>query len=254
MNDVKSAARVLDLLELFSTVQTPLGVSDVARRLAIPKSSAQGLLVTLATRGYLERVGSAYLLPESLKKGQWIGGPRAHLLRVAQPVLDQAAEASGETAFLGVMDRQWEIAYLAKAVGAMHPVRYDASLEHTRPCHSTSIGHIILAQLPPERLEEYLRQAKLRALTERTVTDKATLRDLVQRAKRNGYAESRETNIAGVCGVSAPVFGPDGQVVAGLNLGAPTLRFNKVRADLIRIAMESAADLSARLGALRRAA
>ena len=55
LNGVKSASRVLDLLEIFAAAPSPLGVSELARRLSIPKSSVSALLRTLLLRGYLER-------------------------------------------------------------------------------------------------------------------------------------------------------------------------------------------------------
>jgi IclR family pca regulon transcriptional regulator len=253
MNSVKSAARVLDVLELFSVVDGSLGVSDVARRLSIPKSSAQGLLTTLASRRYLERAGSAYLLPDALRSGRWIGGPRAHLVRTAHPLMDQMAVESGESAFLGVMTEGLEVQYVAKAISS-NEVRYDASLEHLRPGYSTSIGLVILSHMGEDAVEDYLARVRLRRLTERTTTDRAVIRDLILRARRMGYMEMRDTNIAGVSGVSAPVFGHDGQIVAGLNLGAPTWRFNKVRSNLIRIVTQRADELSTRLGMARHPA
>ena len=88
MNDeVKSAARVLDVLELFAASVGALGVSDVARKLGIPKSSTQGLLTTLASRGYLGRQDSAYFLPAERRDGGWVGGLRARLLGLAEPIL-----------------------------------------------------------------------------------------------------------------------------------------------------------------------
>src|SRR4051794_22701981 len=83
-SEVKSAARVLDVLELFSAGQDPLSVTDVARKLGIPKSSTQGLLTTLVGRGYLARDGTAYLLPPELRDGRYVGGIRARLMSRAE--------------------------------------------------------------------------------------------------------------------------------------------------------------------------
>lgn len=253
MNDVKSAGRVLDVLELFSDMRSVLGVSDVSRRLAIPKSSAQGLLMTLTSRGYLERRGSAYALPESLQDGRWIGATRARLVRLAQPTMDRMAKECGESVFLGVLTENLDIQYVAKAISTAE-LRYDASLEHRRAAYSTTIGLVFLAHMSEEGLAAYFSKVKLRPLTERTTTDEQLLRKLIQRVRRQGHAELRDTNNAGVSGVSAPVFGADGGVVAGLNLGAPTWRFAEARDQLVAIAKREAAELSARLGRGRNAA
>jgi IclR family acetate operon transcriptional repressor len=140
-----------------------------------------------------------------------------------------------------------EIQYIAKAISA-NELRYDASLDHLRPAHSTSIGLVILAHIGEEALEGFLSSARLHRITERTTTDRTVLKALIARARRQGYAEVRDTNSAGVSGVSAPVFGSNGEIVAGLNLGAPSWRFPKVRTNLIRMVKRCAAELSTRLG------
>jgi len=246
MNDVKSAGRILDLLELFSEARGAMGVSYIARRLAIPKSSAQGLLTTLASRGYLERDGSAYVLPEDLKDGRWVGGVRSRLVRLAQPAMDRMARESGESVFLGVMTDSLDIQYVAKAISPAE-LRYDASLEHRRAAYSTTIGLVFLASMSEEALAAFFARVRLRPLTERTVTEEQSLRNLLQRVRRQGYAELRDTNNMGVSGVSAPVFGSAGGVVAGLNLGAPSSRFAEARERLVAIARREAAGLSTRL-------
>ena len=248
--DVKSAGRVLDLLELFATSFEPLGVTSVSRSLGIPKSSAQGLLVTLAGRGYLVREGAGYVLPARLRQGGWVGGVRARLLEVAKPVLERMAQQSGESAFIGVLSGN-EVKYLAKALSS-HEVRYDASLSRTRPVHSTSTGLAILAHSPPDFTDRILGKAKLRAVTPHTITDRATIVAMLDRARRCGYAEVQDANVIGASGVAAPVFGGRGEVLAGLSIGVPTSRYKKIAKRLTEIVVDEAATLSKRMTSFER--
>jgi DNA-binding IclR family transcriptional regulator len=240
---VKSAARVLDVLEMFALAPEPLGVSEVARRLGIPKSSAQSLLATLSARAYLDRDGSGYLLPPALRGAGWVGGQQAQLVRAAQPIMRRIADASGESAFLGVLTPDLMVRYLAKAVSS-NEVRYDAALLHLRPAHCTSIGLVILAFKPQGEGEAMLRDLPLRKITPSTVTDRALLRTTLARIRARGYAEVRNANIDGASGVSAPVIGPEAQVLAGLNLGCPSSRFARERSRMIREVVEAAGELS----------
>lgn len=68
-SSVKSASRVLEMLEFLSVTEKPIGVSDVARRLRLPKSSAQALLRTLLGRGYLVHAGLGYQLSPLVGSG-----------------------------------------------------------------------------------------------------------------------------------------------------------------------------------------
>ena len=239
---VKSAVRVLDLLELFAVAPEPLGVSEVAKRLELPKSSAQALLLTLAGRGYLNRGDAGYALPAELKVG-WVGGIRTRLLGLARPVMHGMAEASGESAFIGMMTSDGRVQFLAKAVSPKE-VRYDASLEHLRPAHSTSIGLVMLAHMPEKMAERWLKPSLLVAVTPHTVTDPRKIRQILRAGRKAGYVEVRDANVEGASGVSAPIFGPDGDVIAGLNLGAPSSRYTQHRDVLIQIVRTQAARIA----------
>ena len=242
MNDqVKSASRVLDILELFSGVAEPMGVSDVAKRLNLPKSSAQALLLTLAARGYLVRDGAEYVLPPELRGG-WVGGMRTRLQSIAGPVMERAAQESGESLFIGMLTPTGQVQYLAKAVSAQE-IRYDAALQPLRPAHCTSMGLAILAHTPGYDPVSVAFQA----YTPHTITDPAQIARLLAHARRDGYAEIFDGHVEGASGVSAPIFGASGAVVAALNIGAPTWRYQRNRERLIGIVRREAQAITALL-------
>jgi len=243
MNDrVKSAVRVLDLLEMFSTTDEFMGVTEVARKLDIPKSSAQALLVTLTRRGYLLRDEKGYLLPAELRGG-WVGGMRSRLTGIAAPILARMAQESQESAFLGVLMGEGKVQYLRKAVSPKE-VRYDASLDHPRPIHCTSIGLVIMAYSAETDLTRWLHQQPLQKVTSHTQTDPAVIHQWLCDIRKVGYAEVMDANVEGASGASAPIFGPNGKIIAALNLGAPTWRYKEGRERLIRIVCREAATIS----------
>jgi DNA-binding IclR family transcriptional regulator len=240
--EVKSAARVLDLLELLSVQHAPLTVTDVARRLGIPKSSTQGLLTTLFRRGYIAREGVAYFLPDDLREGGYLGGIRARLVSRAEPILQRMARESKESAFLGVLVGQ-DIQYLAKALSP-HEVRYDASLSTVRPVYCTSIGLVILAHLDLEVSTRILDNTKLVKITPRTITSREAIDRSLDRARRNGFAEVKDSNVLGASGIAAPVFGPWGEVLGAVSIGAPTPRYERARKRVADIVVAEAKALS----------
>ena len=61
--------------------------------------------------------------------------------------MERAAEATGESAFLGVLTRDWHVHYVSKAV-SRNEVRYDADLEYLRPAYCASLGLTIIAHRP----------------------------------------------------------------------------------------------------------
>lgn len=221
---VKSAARVLDLLEVLSSTPRPLGLSDLAYRLAIPKSSLFALLSTLISKGYAEENADGFQLAERFRIGGWIGGDTGNLVRIARAAMAELASQTGESAFLAVMTAQKEVQYLVKALSPNH-IRYDTDLEHPRSGYSTSIGLILLGDLPDAELDQYLASTRFEAKTPKTVTDPHEIRQLIEQARSQGYARTVDSNFEGVAGVSTAVRGPDGRALAGLALIGPTARF-----------------------------
>lgn len=225
---VKSAARVLDVLEFLAAQEAHAGVSEIARRLGIPKSSTSLLLSTLESRGYVLgdearrfRIHPAY----ARDRTAWVGGARALLLQAVQPLMLQLSRTTGESAFLGAARDRNTLEYIAKVVSA-HEVRCDAEIGQARPLHSTSLGLVILAFQPQVATDAYLART-LERLTPRTTTDPARLRKELSAVRRQGYAVTRDTNALGASGVAVPVIMTDGQVAA-LNVSAPTSRFEAV--------------------------
>ena len=241
-SQVKSAARVLDVLELFAATPATLGVSEVARKLNVPKSSAQGLLTTLTARGYLAREESSYFLPVELRAGGWVGGLRARLLALAEPVLQRMSQESGESVFVGALVGS-QIQYVAKSVSP-HEVRFDAALTQLRPVYCTSTGLIILANLEPNVASAILKRIKLVKVTANTVTDREAIERMIERARQTGFAEMRNANLLGASGVAAPVFGPRREILAALSIGSPTSRYVKSRKQLAEMVVKEAAGLS----------
>lgn len=240
---VKSAARILDVLELLSLEQQAgLRLTEIASRVGMPKSSATMLLRTLEARCYTTRGedGRYRLHRLFLEAPGWVGGQFARLLHVARPVMTGLVEQTGETCFLATLSPDLRVRILHKVVSP-HEVRYDTELGPLRPAYCTSVGRVQLAFLPPERIRAYLDTTHFERFTEHTPTTSEVLEVDLSAIRRRGYADSIDERQIGASGVSAPVLGPDGAVVAGLNLSAVTQRFVKQQ-DAMRDAVVEAAE------------
>jgi DNA-binding IclR family transcriptional regulator len=255
MNDnVKSAARVLDILELLFRSEEPMALKDLVSVLALPKSSAHALLRTLQARGYVERdAADRYALNESLRRSSgWIGGPEAHLAAVARPLMDQLRDELDESVFLGVRAARGDVKVIAKSVSRA-PIRYDSDDPGLRPAYCTGMGRILLAFWDKKSTDAYLMRTRLRAHTPRTVTDAGKLRAILAKAAADGYAVLEEEYVLGGSATAAPVFGRDGTIVAALNVGTVSARYPAAKPRIIAGVVRTAATISQRLG-YRRAA
>jgi DNA-binding IclR family transcriptional regulator len=242
--DVKSADRILDMLEMFAATGKTMGVSHVAEKLHMQKNSTQVLLAKLADRGYLAQVGGEYVLPAELRKGSWSSNAQTRLVLLATPILRQMVQQGGESAFL-TMRVGDEVQYVAKEISA-DEVRYDASLAHRKPIYCTSGGIVFLAQQSPAVVEAILSRVHIEAYTRDTITDRKAILRWIKRTQRDGFAETHGGFMDGLSGFAAPVFGPTG-VVAAIGLGGPTPRIKRHRKRLIEMVVGQAAALSRRL-------
>jgi DNA-binding IclR family transcriptional regulator len=234
MNDgtVKSATRVLDLLEMLALAHEHVGVSEIARRLGIPKSSTYMLMTTLEGRGYvIGDDGRRFRLnPAFQGEGRsWVGGTIAPFLHMGRAAIQRLAEATGESSFLGITANDKAIEYVAKVV-SRQDLRIDGELGVERPIHATSVGLALLASRDDAQIEKFLKGARLARLTEHTICEPAKLRRELQAIRERGYAVVRETNSLGSAGLAAPVFAADGAAVGALSIAAPVVRIDAVLA------------------------
>src|SRR5260370_3802442 len=116
------------------------------------------------------------------------------------------------------------------------------------PVHWTASGKAILA-FGPAAVRERLLSRPLDPLTPRSITDRSELEAQLEAVRQSGVARTHEELEMGLDAVAAPVFGPDGEVVAALDVSGPSHRLRAGnRPDLDRLTVEAAADLSRRLG------
>jgi DNA-binding IclR family transcriptional regulator len=251
--EVKSAVRVLELLEFLSRHAGPVALKDVVAGLGFPKSSAYALLQTLVLRGYVERdAAERYELTGRWKdSGGWVGG-EAHLMAIARPAMSALCAQLGETVFLAVRAEGGDVKVLAKEVSESE-VRYDANLTGLRPAYCTAMGRILLAYWDEASLASYLARTKLKAVTPHTVTDPARLRALLQQVRHDGHVVIEQEFVVGGSAAAAPIFGRDGQLAAVLNVGAVSPRFFAAHRKIVTGVVRAAATISQRLG-YRRAA
>lgn len=233
MNDsaVKSASRVLDLLELFSSTSVAMGVSEVSKRLGFPKSSTYMLLTTLEGRGFIvsNEARRFQLHPAfSAEARAWIGGTRGKLVHAASEPMKALVDVINETCFLTVMRSDWMAEYVAK-VSSLQELRLDAPVGKIRELNAGSGGMVLLAHLSQDEIERFLQEHPLQASTPKSIVDPARLRKELATIRTRGYAVSEGTNYPEASGVSAPVYGPHGNIVAAVSIGAPTSRFKVIR-------------------------
>jgi DNA-binding IclR family transcriptional regulator len=250
-DNVLSAARVLDLVELIAGSEDGVLLREATARLNAPKSSTLMLLRTLVNRGYAYRdaVSERYRLSDAYRAGSfgWTAEPHARLIAVARPIMEEVSAELGESVTLGAYDKKGA-AHLLTQVEADVEVRYTATLGRPIPLFCTAIGRVLLSREREEARPILLGDGPFPALTRHTVTDSQEILRIVARARVDGYAIVMEEFALGGTGVAAPILDAKGDAHGALNIGCVTARFEDKREQVIAVVKAGAETIAARMG------
>lgn len=220
MAGVQSIERAFLLLRALAL--SPGGVTELADRVDLPKSTVARLLSALETEGAVEKLedGSEYRLGTGLETISGSATGRG-LTATARPFLVDLSAQLGESSGLDVYEDGW-IQFIDQ-VEAENDVQVRDWTGEWGRAHTLPAGLVILAHLGENVVQACIAEG-LEALTSNTETDEAALRERIGQARSVGYAWGFEEFAEGINSVAAPVIGPDG-VVAALRVHGPTYRF-----------------------------
>jgi DNA-binding IclR family transcriptional regulator len=246
--NVRSVDRAAALLLAFADFPAEAGVTELARKLGLHKSTASRLLATLERRGLVEqdeesgkyRLGVVVIrLAERAEKTLDLGS-------IARIDLERLARATRETAGMGILDGD-RCLTVAQADGPNMVARADRT-GRTTPLHCVASGKVLLAAMA-ERDILRLVKTGLAACTDRTITALAPLLEELARVRRRGFATAFSEWEPGQNAVAAPVHDARGRVVAAVNVWGPAYRVTPARvAELAAEARATAGAISIRLG------
>lgn len=244
--------KAMSLLQAFGAEGwSGLGVSELARRAALSKSTAFRLLGLLERNGAVERVGSDFRLGGQLHElGSVVHTPgNRRICDRATPFLLDLYGATRQTVHLAVLHGT-DVVYLHKLQGHS-TVRCPSRIGSRAPAFCTAGGKVLLAH-DPDALEASL-SAGLSPMTERTITDPQLLRAELNRVRRTGVAVSVQEAVPGLVCLAAPVIGAHGRPVAAISVSGDAGRFDPTAHEPILRRVAQAAGRALRPGPTRLA-
>lgn len=236
-------AKGLEVIRAFTRERPALTLTQVAEATQLAPATARRCLLTLEELGYVARHGRSYVLrPRVLELGAAYL-ESMNVEAVTKTYLEELALETGDSAAVAVLDGT-DIVYVARA-SVRTLMRLEAHVGTRYPAFCTSMGRVLLAGLPPPRLDRYFETATFNAFTEHTVTDPKRLRQLIDEARTKGYSAVEDELAYGVVAVAVPVYDQKGRVVAAVNSSGHTRRVN--RAKLARERVPLLREVSAKL-------
>jgi len=214
--------RAMSLFELLADSQTGLTLSQLSRKLDIPKSTAHYLLHTLSTRGYVQRDadGHRYSLGLRLADVAHVDTAESSLRALALPYLQQTVARLDLTATVAVR-RSAESVIVAR-VESRQDAGGGAWVGRHMDLHCTAQGKALLAALSEDEVGKLFAGRELARFTPKTITSLPALKAHLAEIRVNGYAVNDEENVVGVRAVAAPVVDSFGSVIACVSVRGTT--------------------------------
>lgn len=247
---MKALASALNVLNEFSRRKDPLGVSEIAERLGLQKSSVSKVLSTFRECGFLDQdpiskkysVGiNAFALGNNFINSN-------HLSRVSLPSMRKLVDQTGHSAVVSVMQGADVIHVLAVEGRLFIDGRWRVGL--WMPYHATSAGKVLLAFGPEGRIEAMLKEKGLWRVTEKTITDPRKFRAVINKVQKTGYSVTRGETLPGSSALAVPLFDGSPFAVATLGLICPEHLLTDTEVEKqLPLLQRSAREISMRLGA-----
>lgn len=225
---VQSLARGLSILALFDIEHPDWSLEEICRQTGLSKTTAYRMLRTLEWKGFLgfDSKLQRYHLGHATIPGAYLSLSRVGFARSTHPFLEELATATGETVELAVEGEGGAV--VVDQVATSHPFKPNLPLGRVLRNLANSAMKVLAAYRSEEDRERLLRIPQPK-LTPRTETSPANIRRQLREVAQEGLGYDLEEQDRGVCAVSAPVVGPDGEVRAVLTVVAPAERFGPER-------------------------
>ncbi len=242
---VPGLERGLLLLCEFTRSNRTLTAPELARRLALPRSTIFRLLTTLETMGFVTRSGNEYRLGMSVLRLGFEYLASLELTELGQPLLARLCDRVNYPSNLVVRDGR-SIVYVAKV---SPPSVFSSAVNvGTRlPAHATVLGRILLEDLSLSELRELFPEDHLEQHSPCTPKNALELFDLVQADRQSGFVSGEGFFESSISTVAAPVRDGSSKIVAALGVTVPTAQIAHVNFNELLLQVRRSADELSRL-------
>ncbi|WP_283130499.1 DNA-binding transcriptional regulator KdgR [Enterovibrio norvegicus] len=246
-----SVSSVQKTMAIFETLcsEKEIGISDLAQRLMMSKSTVYRFLQTMKTLGYVSQEGETERYALTLKLFEVGAGAlqNVDIIDYANIEMSKISEETMEALHLGALDDD-SIIYIHK-IDSKYKLSMQSRIGKRNPLYSTAIGKVLLCEMSEEDVRERLKDVVFTQSTPKTHKNIDELLTELPVVKEQGYGEDNEEQEVGLRCIAVPVYDRFNQVVAGLSISLPTMRFTESKKEeFIKYLHESAAEISHRIG------
>jgi IclR family transcriptional regulator, KDG regulon repressor len=209
-----SVQRSFAILEFLNASRRGWNISELSRKLDIPKSSTHVLINVLSGLGYIQQMQLSNRFQLSPKL-HGLGRRALHatpLSEIVLPHLHWLVQQTSLTAHAGILEKR-HVVFIQKVDG-QGMVKFDTYIGKCSPLHCTSLGKALLSSQTPEMLQSMLSKYTFDRFTRKTMVSLPAFMSELERVREQGYAVDNEEEELGVRCVASPI------VVDGAAVGA----------------------------------
>ncbi|MFJ4171759.1 IclR family transcriptional regulator [Paenarthrobacter sp. NPDC089714] len=236
----RSVTRAIRILRALAASETPMTVTDVAKKIGLARATTFRLLMTLEDEGMVDRQDTLYSLGWDLGRLAQTVDPASGVVPRIKDILDEFADESGETVTFSLRRGLYELDLVLQSSPRLLGVTMSDMHGMQWPHHASATGKVLLAELTPDQLRMALGD-KLVALTSRTITDRNVLAKELKTVHERGWASTVQELEDGIIAFGAPVRDSVGTLLGALSVVGPIHRMES---------KEKQAELAARLVAV----
>jgi len=248
---VEALAKGLRLLTLFDEQRPSWRVTDLAAAAGLPMPTVYRIVMTLTAEGYLDHLPNGDYRPGVRVLTLGTAALRGlDLVGIAQPRLQRLGESTGETVNLAVLTGD-RVLYLVRLRNS-DLVTANIQVGSTLPAVTTSIGKLLLAHLAPDDLQARVTEESFAGMHgPNAKVSLAELTEELSQIREQGWSMQDEELAHGLRSLAGPITGPDGRVVAGINLALQARDWSTARIvrELKPALLDACAEISALLSA-----
>ena len=221
---VQSFARGLEVIRSFDAQAPAQTLSEVAAHSGLTRAGARRILLTLQTLGYVDTDGRLYRLTPRILDLGFAYLSSMPIWNLAEPVMEELVAQVKESCSAAVLDAT-DIVYVLR-VPTHKIMRITLGVGSRLPAFCTSMGRVLLADLPDDVLRERLEASDRTARTRHTVVDVDSLVTRVALVRRQGWCIVNQELEEGLISVAVPITNRAGRTVAALNISGQANRTN----------------------------
>lgn len=214
---INSVRKAIHIMNMFSAAEPRLTVTEISRRLNMPKSTVHSLLNTLLVDGFIEKVeGESYALGTAVIVLTQRVRVNVELRDRAAPYLRQLADQCGESVYLTIRDGDY-VLYIYAIESSRRLIARTAVGDRAH-LHCTGVGKAILAELPTNQVEAIVERVGLPSITKHTITTLAQLQTILAQTRERGYSFDNQENELGNFCIGAALYDGTGQVIGACSV------------------------------------